>query len=68
MDKEPHVLLWAASQTAREKIITGIPNSLNYCVIFTVYKGKVVPVQVGTDSDDSRRLRLPEFLDNRIFL
>lgn len=35
--KGPQVLLWADSLTVREKI-TGLPNSLNYCVIFTVYK------------------------------
>jgi hypothetical protein len=38
MDKEPYVLLWAGSRTARGEI-TGIPKSLNYCVIFTVHKG-----------------------------
>ena len=38
--KVPHVLLWAGSRTARGKIITGIPNTLNYCVTFTVHKVK----------------------------
>jgi len=37
--KGPHVLSWAASRAACGKMaVTGIPNCLNYCVIFVVYK------------------------------
>ena len=35
--KGPHPLQWACSRHAREKIISGMPNRLNYCVIFVVY-------------------------------
>jgi hypothetical protein len=36
--KVPYPLLWAGSRTARGKIaISGIPNRLNFCVIFKVY-------------------------------
>jgi hypothetical protein len=34
----PHPLLWAGSRAGRETIrVTGIPNRLEYCVIFVVY-------------------------------
>ena len=36
-DEEPRPVLWAGSRAARVKItISGVPNSLNYCVIFIV--------------------------------
>jgi hypothetical protein len=36
--KGPHLLLWFGSRAARGKIsVSGIPNCLNYCVIFIVY-------------------------------
>jgi hypothetical protein len=36
--KGPHSLLWAGSRPARGKItVSGIPNLLNYCVIYMVY-------------------------------
>jgi hypothetical protein len=36
--QRPHPLLWASLQAACGKItMNGIPNHLNYCVIFTVY-------------------------------
>ena len=35
--KGPHPLLWAGSQVARGKIaVSGIPNRLNYSVIFVL--------------------------------
>jgi len=37
-------LLWAGSRAARGKILSGIPNCLNYCEIFIAYvKFKVWP-------------------------
>jgi hypothetical protein len=34
----PYLLLWASSRSARGKIIaSGIPNLLNYCVIYMMY-------------------------------
>jgi hypothetical protein len=36
--KGPQLLLWGGSQAARVKItISGIPNLINYCEIFTVH-------------------------------
>lgn len=36
--KQPHPFLWAGLWNTRAKItVIGIPNRLNYCVIFTLY-------------------------------
>jgi hypothetical protein len=35
--KGPHPLLWTGSRAARGRIISGVSNSINYSVIFTVY-------------------------------
>ena len=38
-DKQPQPLLLAASRAASLKCtMSGIPNRLNYCIIFTVYR------------------------------
>jgi hypothetical protein len=34
----PHPLLWAGTQATRGKItVSGIPNLMNYCVIFIIH-------------------------------
>jgi hypothetical protein len=43
---EPHSLLWVASRAAHGKIIRGILNSLNYCIIFIGYT-KCISVAAG---------------------
>jgi hypothetical protein len=35
--KGPDQLLWPGSQAAHAEIISGMPNRLNYCVIFIVH-------------------------------
>lgn len=34
--KVPQQLLWAGSWTACEKVISNVPNSLNYSIIFII--------------------------------
>jgi hypothetical protein len=41
--QKPHPSLWAGSQAARGKMMSGIPNRLNHCVIFIVYKLQIWP-------------------------
>jgi len=43
--QKPHSLLWASLQAACGKItMNGIPNHLNYCVIFTVLHNMYITV------------------------
>ena len=65
--KGPHLFLRAGLRTARGKITTGVPKSLDWRLIFIVCNVKVVSIHAWTSPDGSRTLKLPEFLDNRIF-
>jgi hypothetical protein len=48
-----------------ERIESNLNSSLTSSTVSRYRWGKAIPLQAWTDSEGSRRLRLPEFLDNR---